>query len=131
MIELAQHEGKKPLQLKIIAQQQGISVKYLEQLITLLKAAGFVRSIRGSKGGYILAKPAEQVKFIEIFKCLEGPVTTTECIEDENYCARAADCTARELWLQVEKAIENVLESVTLKDLIKKTQEKRPLDYQI
>ncbi len=131
IIELAQHEGKKPLQLKIIAQRQDISVKYLEQLITVLKSAGFVRSIRGSKGGYILAKPAEQIKLSEIFKCLEGPVTTAECIEDKDYCDRAADCVARELWLQVEQAIENVLESMTLKDLADKARDKRPSDYQI
>jgi Rrf2 family cysteine metabolism transcriptional repressor len=131
MLELAQNEEEKTLQLKVIAQRQDISVKYLEQLITVLKSAGFVRSIRGSKGGYVLAKPAEQIKLSEIFKCLEGPVTTAECIKDMDYCSRAADCVARELWVQVEQAIENVLESVTLRDLTNKARNKRSLDYQI
>ena len=62
IIELAQHEGKKPLQLKAIADRQDISVKYLEQLMSTLRSAGFVRSVRGSKGGYILARPADEVK---------------------------------------------------------------------
>ena len=92
IIELAQHEGKRPLQLKAIADRQDISVKYLEQLMSLLRSAGFVRSVRGSKGGYILARPAGEIKLSEIFRCLEGPVSTTECTEDEDCCKRSADC---------------------------------------
>lgn len=131
IIELAQHKGKKPLQLKIIAQRQDISVKYLEQLITVLKSAGFVRSVRGSKGGYILAKPGDQIKLSDVFRCLEGSVTTAECVGDEDYCDRAADCVARELWTQVEQAIEKVLQSITLQDLVNRVRDKRPIDYQI
>jgi Rrf2 family protein len=117
-IELAQHEGKRPLQLKVIAERQGISVKYLEQLMSLLRSAGFVRSVRGSKGGYILARPAEQINVHEIFRCLEGAVSTAECTEDMDYCERAADCAAREIWLRVEEAIRNVLGSLTLADVV-------------
>ena len=67
VIELAHHHDKRPLQLKIIAQRQGISVKYLEQLMSLLRSGGFVRSIRGSKGGYILARPTDQIPLSEVF----------------------------------------------------------------
>lgn len=118
IIELSQHEGKRPLQLKIIAERQDISVKYLEQLMSLLRSAGFVRSVRGSKGGYVLARPADQIKLSEIFRCLEGPVTTTECIDDESYCERSADCAAREVWKRVETAIHGVLDSIKLSDLV-------------
>ena len=118
VIELAQHEGKRPLQLKVIAERQGISVKYLEQLMSLLRSSGFVRSIRGSKGGYILARAPEQVTLSEVFRCLEGPVTTAECTEDKDYCERAADCVAREVWIQVEAAIEGVLSAITLADMV-------------
>jgi Rrf2 family cysteine metabolism transcriptional repressor len=131
IIELAQHKTEEPLQLKVIAQRQNISVKYLEQLITVLKSAGFVRSIRGSKGGYILAKAAEEIRLSDVFKCLEGSVTTAECVEDENYCNKSADCVARDLWVQVERAIEDVLQSVTLQDLIDRAGSKKTLDYQI
>lgn len=117
VIELAQHEGNRPLQLKVIAERQEISVKYLEQLMSLLRSAGFVRSVRGSKGGYILARPADQIRLSEIFRCLEGPVTTTECTEDATYCARSADCIARDVWKKVEDAIQDVLDAIKLSDL--------------
>jgi Rrf2 family cysteine metabolism transcriptional repressor len=126
VIELAQHEGKRPLQLKMIAERQGISVKYLEQLMSLLRSSGFVRSVRGSKGGYILARLPEQIRLSEVFRCLEGPVTTAECTEDEDYCDRAADCAARGVWIQVEQAIQRVLSSITLADLVEKAKTPTP-----
>ncbi|MGE5293487.1 MAG: RrF2 family transcriptional regulator [Solirubrobacterales bacterium] len=130
IIELAQHQGKRPLQLKIIAERQDISVKYLEQLMSLLRSAGFVRSVRGSKGGYVLARPADQIKLSEVFRCLEGPVTTAECIDDESYCERSADCSAREVWKRVEAAIQGVLDSIKLSDLVKQSQP-NTADYHI
>ncbi len=130
IIELAQYEGKRPLQLKVIAERQGISVKYLEQLMSLLRSSGFVRSVRGSKGGYILARSPDQIRLSEVFRCLEGPVTTAECTENEDYCERAADCVAREVWMQVEEAIQRVLSSITLADLVERI-EAPASDYQI
>ncbi len=131
IIELAQNDSNRPLQLKIIAQRQNISVKYLEQLMAILRSAGFVRSIRGSKGGYLLAKAPNQIKLNEVLHRLEGTVTTVECVENEDYCLRSADCAARYLWMQVEQAIEKVLEAVTLQDLIDKANDEKKLDYQI
>lgn len=130
IIELAQYEGKRPLQLKVIAERQGISVKYLEQLMSLLRSSGFVRSVRGSKGGYILARSPEQIRLSEVFRCLEGPVTTAECTENEDFCERAADCVAREVWIQVEEAIQRVLSSITLTDMVQRI-ETPASDYQI
>lgn len=131
MLELAENVGRGPLQLRIIAHRQDISVKYLDQLMAILKSAGFVRSIRGSKGGYILAKPPEQIKISELFDCLEGNVTTVECVKDENYCKRTADCVARLVWAQVQKAINDVLKSITLQDLVDRAKKEKMLDYQI
>jgi Rrf2 family cysteine metabolism transcriptional repressor len=122
IVELAQHEGKRPLQLKAIAERQDISVKYLEQLMSLLRSGGFVRSVRGSKGGYVLARPPEQVRLDQVFRCLEGPVTTAECTENQDYCERSADCAAREVWMKVEEAILRVLSSITLADMVSRTQ---------
>ena len=130
VIELAQHEEKRPLQLKVIAERQGISVKYLEQLMSLLRSAGFVRSIRGSKGGYVLARPAEQINVHEIFRCLEGAVATSECTEDVDSCERSADCAAREIWMRVEEAIKGVLGSLSLADVVEKAKS-REVEYQI
>ena len=120
VIELAQHEEKRPLQLKAIAERQDISVKYLEQLMSMLRSSGLLRSIRGAKGGYILARPPEQINLSEIFRCLEGPVTTAECTENGDYCERSADCVAREVWIEVEAAIQKILRSITLADLVKR-----------
>jgi len=130
-IELAENYQKGPLQLKIIAGNQDISLKYLEQIITILKSGGFVRSIRGPRGGYLLAKPPNQVKLSDVFDCLEGTITTVECVEDENYCARAADCIARQLWIQVQQAIRDVLQSIMLQDLVDKVKDKKAFNYQI
>ncbi len=117
MLELAKNHGKGPLQTKIIAQRQDISVKYLEQLMAILKATGFVRSIRGSKGGYVLARLPDKIKLSDLFSALEGPVNTVECVVNEDYCLRAVDCVTRQLWTQLQDAIIGVLQSVTLQDL--------------
>jgi Rrf2 family protein len=132
IIELAESNRKSPLQLKVIAQHQDISAKYLEQLMVVLKSAGFVRSIRGSRGGYVLAKAPNQIKLSDVFHCLEGPVTTVECVENEDYCQRAADCAARQIWTQVQEAIEGVLQSITLQDVVDMAKGSKALDdYQI
>ncbi|OHB56082.1 MAG: hypothetical protein A2173_02065 [Planctomycetes bacterium RBG_13_44_8b] len=131
ILELAISYGHGPLQLKVIAQHQDISVKYLEQIIALLKSGGLVRSVRGAKGGYILAKSPNQIRLSEVFNCLEGSVNTVDCIENQNYCARAADCLARKIWAQVQVAINNILQSITLQDLVDKANDKQDLNYQI
>jgi len=132
ILEVAGNHSKRPLQTKIIAQNQDISVKYLEQLMAILKSAGFVRSIRGSKGGYILAKPANQIRLSDVFGALEGPsAINVECLENKSYCAQAADCVARQVWAQVEQAIKNVLQSITLQDLVDRTKDRKTLNYQI
>ncbi len=131
ILELAMNYGKGPLQIRVIAQNQDISVKYLEQLMTILRSAGFVRSIRGSKGGYLLARQPSQIKLSDIFDALEGNVMTVECVEDKNYCDRTADCIARQVWTQVQQAIKNVLQSITLQDLVDRAKAEKKVDYQI
>ena len=131
ILELAENAGKGPLQLRVIAGRQDISAKYLEQLMAVLKAAGFVRSVRGAKGGYILAKPPDKIRLNEVFHCLEGTVTTAECVEDEKYCLRAAGCAARIIWTRVHRAIEEVLEAITLQDLIDQARASGTVNYHI
>ena len=131
IIELAAHHGAGPLQIRAIAERQDISVKYLEQLMAMLKAAGFVKSVRGAKGGYLLDRPPEQIKVSEVFNALEGPVVMVECVENQNYCARIADCIARQLWIEVQEAVEGVLKAVTLQDLVDRAKGSGALNYQI
>jgi len=132
MLELAKSYGKGALQLKTIAEHQEISIKYLEQLMAILKSGGFVRSIRGAKGGYVLAKSPKKIRLSDVFNCLEGPsAITAECVKDESYCARVADCVVRGVWVDVQEAIMNILQSITLQDLVDKTKGNKALDYQI
>jgi Rrf2 family protein len=130
-LELAEYYGNGPLQTRVIAKNQDISVKYLEQLMATLKSAGLIRSVRGSKGGYILAKTPDQVKLSEIYYAFEGTVATVECVQNEDYCGKSADCAARGLWIEVERAIVNVLESKTLEELLEAKRARKNSDYQI
>ena len=131
IMELADNYGNGPLQLKIIAEREDISIKYLEQLMAILKSSGLIRSVRGSKGGYVLAKEPGEIKVSDCFKCLEGPMVTVECVDDKNFCERTTDCVARQLWSEVQQAMIAVLESLTLKDLVERTKANRTLDYHI
>ena len=131
ILELAENDGKRPLQLRIIARHQDISIKYLEQLMAILRSAGLVRSIRGAKGGYVLAKPPSQIKLGDVFDCLEGYVAIVECVEDKKFCERADDCIARQVWTQIQETIKNILQSITVQDLVNRDKDKKMLNYQI
>lgn len=131
ILQLAQYYGRGPLQTKMIAAHQQLSVKYLEQLMAILKTAGLIRSIRGSKGGYILAKRPDKIKLSACFNALEGPVTTVECVGDASYCEKTAACVTRQLWAEIEDAVTSVLDSKTLQDLVKKAGNSKALIYEI
>jgi Rrf2 family protein len=130
ILELALAYNSGPLQIKVIAERQKISNKYLEQLVGIIKTAGLVRSLRGPHGGYVLAKPPQDIKLSEIVKVLEGSVLTVECVENEQACPSYADCITRRLWIEVNDAILNVLTGKTLADLVEMA-EKEKLNYQI
>jgi Rrf2 family cysteine metabolism transcriptional repressor len=131
MLELAQNFGQGPLQTRIIAKNQEISVKYLEQLMAALKSAGLIRSQRGAKGGYILASPPDKIKLSEVFDVFEGPVVTVECVTNENYCTRAADCIARMIWSEIHRAVKDILQTMTLQDALDKAKKNCNATYQI
>jgi Rrf2 family transcriptional regulator, cysteine metabolism repressor len=130
VLELAEHFGKGPLQTRVIAENQDISAKYLEQIMAALKSMGLIRSQRGAKGGYVLANPPEKIKLSDVFDVFEGPVITVECVSNEKYCKKTSDCVARYIWLEVQRAVRNILQSMTLQDVIDRAKEKRS-DYQI
>lgn len=130
-IELAEHHKRGPLQLRIIAERQEISVKYLEQLMAVLRSAALVRSVRGAKGGYMLAKAPEEIRLSDVFHCLEGPMAASESGETAPTNSSPVDRVSRELWLEVEKAIRGVLDGVTLRDLVERAQQPGERDYQI
>jgi Rrf2 family transcriptional regulator, cysteine metabolism repressor len=117
MLELANEYGKKPLQIKSIADREEISNKYLEQLVSMLKSAGLVRSIRGPRGGYMLAKAPADIKLSEIFTTLEGPLVPIECVEHTEFCPKCSDCATRVIWTELYSALMSVLDKTTLKQL--------------
>lgn len=132
LLELAIEYGNGPLQIKVIAEREGISNKYLEQLISILKSSGMVRSIRGPRGGYILAKAPEEVTLKEVFTVLEGPLASVECIEHPEFCERCLDCVTRSIWMEMHEAMLGVLESKTLATLVEDARASRKKsDYQI
>jgi Rrf2 family transcriptional regulator, cysteine metabolism repressor len=116
MIELAKRHGEGPTSLKTIAGAHSLSEHYLEQLIAPLRNAGFVKSIRGAYGGYILGHEPAKITAGDILRILEGPITPVEGIEDE-------EPAKRELWIRIRDAIKDVLDNTTIEDLANHTDE--------
>ena len=119
MLDLAMSETESPVRLKEIAGRQGISDKYLEQIISILSRAGFVRSIRGNQGGYYLARPSSDYTVGSILRITEGSLAPVDCLSgDENPCARQMDCVTLRLWRELDEAISGVVDKYTLEDLV-------------
>ena len=134
MLELASHYGEGPIELKEIANKENISLKYLEQVIIPLRASGLIKSVRGSKGGYALAKPPSEICLNEMVEILEGPLSLVECLHDPKICQRVPTCVTREIWKKVSDAINGIFRSITLEDLVNRKREKEglvPPMYQI
>ena len=110
--------------MQSIADSQGISRKYLDSIFASLKTAGMVRSRRGVGGGHLLAREPDQIRLSDVFRALEGPLSLVDCVGDPELCDRSHRCVTRDVWSDVGSAIEQVLEAVTLADLVKKHSQK-------
>jgi Rrf2 family transcriptional regulator, cysteine metabolism repressor len=126
LLDLALHYGKKPVLLKDISARQGISLRYLEQIISPLISAEILVSTRGPRGGVMLAKPPDQIRLIDFIQVLEGPVAPVECVINPGVCTRSVSCVARDVWDDLARAMCGVLESTTLKDLVERQKKKSP-----
>jgi Rrf2 family protein len=134
MLELACHYGEGPIELREIAKREDISLKYLEQVIVPLRTAGLVKSARGSKGGYFLAKPPSEIYLNDLVETLDGPLNLIECLKNPKTCQKVPSCTTRDIWQEVSEAIDKVFRSVTLEDMVHRKKEKEarlPSMYQI
>ena len=118
MLELALRAGEGPVHLETLAEVQGIPERYLAKIVQELRRGGLIRSVRGAGGGYMLAKEPAEIEIAEIVRCLDGSMAPTECVENPELCENAAQCVAREVWSEVNDAIVEVLESVTLRELV-------------
>jgi len=134
MLELAYHYGQGPIELKEISKREDISLKYLEQVIVPLRTAGLVKSVRGSKGGYSLAKPPSEICLKDLVEILDGPLHLIECLSDPKVCQKIPSCVTRDIWKEVSEAICGIFHSITLEDMVKRRREKEgriPPMYQI
>ena len=123
MIDLAQHREEGLIPLHEIAQRQGITVKYLEQIISLLGRAGFLQSVRGKSGGYRLVREPEEYTVGEILRATEGKLAPTICLElGPELCERQGTCPARGFWTEFYDTINRFLDSKTLRDLMPEEQ---------
>jgi len=118
MLELAVHHGRGPVPLKTVAQCQGISLKYLEQLFARLRAAGLVQGVRGTGGGYILARAPGEITLAELFAALEGSIALVACVDRPATCSQADGCVTRKLWVELKEASDGILGGRTLQDLV-------------
>jgi len=117
LLDLALNQREKPVSLKDIAQRQQISLPYLEHLITPLIAAGIVRSTRGARGGVLLARPPEEIRLSEVIQLLEGSIAPAECVNNPGVCMRSEFCATRDIWGELKKAMNGILEATTLQAL--------------
>ncbi|MFQ6058343.1 MAG: RrF2 family transcriptional regulator [Anaerolineae bacterium] len=121
MIKLAQRYGQGPVPLAEVAQTEGISLAYLEQIIAPLRKAGLVESTRGAYGGYALAREPQAITVGQIVRALEGPIAPYPCASEEDgdfACEREARCPTRLLWQRVRNGIAAALDSTTLMELV-------------
>lgn len=123
MVDLAASPGDEFIAIKSIAAHQEISEKYLEQIITALSRAGFVKSARGAQGGYKLSRPAEEYTVGMILRAIEGSLVPVKCMEDEpNQCPRRDACVTLDVWKRIDDAINSVVDNITLAELAQRQQ---------
>ncbi len=124
LLDLAVHEKRGPVLLKDIARRQQIPIRYLEHLITPLITAGIRRSTRGPRGGISLGKPPTEIRLREVIELLEGSIAPVECVDTPGVCPRSQICVTRDIWGDLKKAMNEVLESTTLRDLVERQKSK-------
>ena len=131
MLELAQNENNKPMPIKEISEKQNLSDKYLEQIISVLNKAGYVKSVRGPQGGYQLVKSPKDYTVGMILRLIEGSLAPVECLEfEENTCPRKAGCVTVKVWEKINQAVNDVVDHITLEDLLQ-WKEEMPEDTSI
>lgn len=132
MLDLALNNTGEYITIKSIAARQEISEKYLEQIITLLSRAKYVKSTRGAQGGYMLAKNPQEYTVGMILRLTEGSLSPVACLDDEvNECSRNTDCATLDVWKDIRDAVNNVVDNITLADLVEKQKAKVGYDYSI
>lgn len=120
MFQLALYYGEGPIALKQIADEQNLSESYLEQLFSALRKEGLIKSVRGAQGGYMLSKEPENITVGEIIRCLEGSIAPSDCVlESDGFtCTNENKCVTKTVWMKIKDSIDNVIDGITLQDMI-------------
>jgi Rrf2 family cysteine metabolism transcriptional repressor len=124
LLDLAVHQDEGPVLLKDIARRQEFSLPYLEHLIAPLVAGGVVGTTRGARGGVLLLKPPAEVKLAEAVQLLEGSIAPVDCVNNPALCHRSAFCVTRDIWVEMNEAMNRFLGSMTLQDLVDRQKRK-------
>jgi Rrf2 family protein len=120
MLELAASHGDRFAPASEVAANQGISVKYLESLLSSLKTGGLVISERGKRGGYSLARPPSEISMFDVLSCLEDSLDFVYCTVDPRGCERLELCVTRQVWIELKQATDRILKRTYLDDLLKR-----------
>lgn len=120
MVDLAQNGDDGAVAMKDVAERQGISKKYLEQVVSPLVDAGLLEVKRGNRGGFLLARPAEEITLADVVGASEDGIELMDCLSCLGTCERDADCLARDVWGGLQNVITDYLESRTLADIVNK-----------
>ena len=133
MLDLALNHTGECIKARDIAARQGISEKYLEQIIAVLNRAGYVKSVRGAQGGYKIARAPEEYTVGMILRLTEGSMAPVACLEgDAEECGRRGTCETLQVWQELYAAINGVIDHVTIADLVERSRRRRDnLDYSI
>ena len=117
--DLALHYGEGPIPIEAIAKRQALPVRYLEQLLLILKRAGFLTSKRGVNGGYYLAKPPREITLGQIVRAVDGPIVPIYCVSEapREHCSQEPYCALRDVWLEVRHAVSAIVDHTTLADI--------------
>ena len=134
--ELALHYGEGHISLKCISQRQKISERYLHQLVGVLRQGGFMRSVRGSQGGYELTMAPAQISVGDVVRAMEGPIAPVECLlapadEHNSYCAQAGHCPRRAVWSKLQIAMNEALDKITFADMCESAGMEAKVDVEV
>jgi Rrf2 family transcriptional regulator, cysteine metabolism repressor len=125
LLELALRKSSEPVLLREIAKSQEMSEKYLERIMSALVSAGFVQSLRGQHGGFILARQPSEITLSQVLAAAEGPLNPVPCVGNPKACSRSAGCATRDVWTRLKESVASVLDSVTLEDLVRMHRDKQ------
>jgi Rrf2 family protein len=131
LVELAHHYGEAPVQSALIANRQSIPEPYLDQLLTSLRRAGIIRSVRGPQGGHSLVRDPHELKLSEVIVALEGSLAPIACLDDPTGCPKGTKCCVHSVWEEVHQATLRVLEGVSIGDLADRERESNVARYAI